>query len=66
MEYIRPALSGSGIPPVVDYQDKFLYATVDVMYVNALNPTIKDGRPVANASKEEYLGIFKKFWKLGD
>lgn len=66
MEYIQPTIARTGIPPAVDYQDNFLYAKVTAIYVNALNPAIQGGRPVANAGKEEYFGVLKKFWKIGN
>lgn len=66
IEYIQPTVARTGIPPVVDYHDNFLYTKVEAVYVNALNPTVKEGRTIANANKEEYIGIFKRFWKLDD
>lgn len=66
IDYIQPTVSRTGVPPVVDYQDKFLYAKVVTTYVNMMNTAIKDGRPVATGSTEEYIGVFKKFWKLGN
>lgn len=64
IEYIQPSVLRNGMPPVVEYEDKFLYAKITAMYVNAMNPSLQDGRLVAGAGKEEYIGVFKKFWKL--
>ncbi|AHF17842.1 hypothetical protein [Niabella soli] len=56
--------SAHQLPPVVDYQDKFLYATVTAVYVDAQNPVTENGRLVAPARKEKYVGVFGRYWKL--
>ncbi len=65
LDYIQPSVSRTGLSPAVDYQDKFLYVSVTALYVNTLHPIQQNGREVAPAFKEEYIGVFKKFWKLG-
>lgn len=64
MNYIQPTIARTGVRPVVDFEDKFLFVKVNAIYVQALNPSLQDGRPVAGGGKEEYIGAFKKFWKV--
>ena len=64
--HIQPTISRTGIPPVIDYQDQFLFVKINAIYVNAQNPIVKDGREVASAGKEQYIGIFNRFWKIGN
>ncbi|MBO9619912.1 MAG: hypothetical protein J7539_12860 [Niabella sp.] len=60
--FIQPA--NHQVPPVVDYQDKFLYASVTAIYVDAQNPVTEAGHLVAPARKETYIGLLGKYWKL--
>lgn len=55
--------SGNGQPPVVAYQDKFLYTTVTATYVDISNPIRENDRLVAPARKETYIGVFGRYWK---
>lgn len=62
LKQIQPNLSRSAMPPVVEYNDKFLFANVTVTYVSEPSGS-PEGRNIASASKEEYIGAFKRFWK---
>lgn len=55
-------------PPIFELKDKFLYTMVTVStYVPSNMGPGPDGKPVIKALqgvKEEYLGLFGRFWKL--
>ncbi|SDE12890.1 hypothetical protein [Niabella drilacis] len=63
IKFIQPAVSRTQIPPVVDYQDQFLYALVTATYIDAGNPVKEGGRIVAPTRKETYIGVFGRYWK---
>jgi hypothetical protein len=63
LDYIQPAVSKTNILPVVEYQDRFLYVTVTATYVDTVNTTRQNGHVVAAGFKEDYIGVFTKFWK---
>lgn len=63
IKWMQPTVSRTHIPPVVDYQDKFLYAQVTATYVDAVNPVVEDNRVVAPSRKETYIGVFGRYWK---
>ncbi|RYY62924.1 MAG: hypothetical protein EOO05_01050 [Chitinophagaceae bacterium] len=54
----------AGVPPVIDFSDKFLYSSVTVNFYTAAR--IEPGTPkkAVSVKKEEFLGLFGKFWKL--
>ncbi|MBO9595641.1 MAG: hypothetical protein J7599_22250 [Niabella sp.] len=63
IKWMQPVVSRTHNPPVVDYQDKFLYALVTATYVDAANPVKENNRVVAPSSKETYIGVFGRYWK---
>ncbi|WP_018627670.1 hypothetical protein [Niabella aurantiaca] len=63
MNLIRPAVNRTHLPPVVDYQDRFLYSFVTATYVDAGNPVKENDRVVAPTHKETYVGLFGRYWK---
>jgi len=63
IDFIQPAVSRNHNPPVVDYQDKFLYALVTATYVDAGSPVKENDRVVAPSRKETYIGVFGRYWK---
>ena len=63
IKFMQPAVNQTHIPPVVEYEDKFLYSKVTATYADIHNPVLMDNRTVAPARKEIYIGFFKRFWK---
>ena len=51
-------------PPLIDFRDKFLFTTADIDFYQAAR--IDAGKPLKAVvvRKENYLGLFGRFWKL--
>ncbi|MFV0604840.1 MAG: hypothetical protein ACK5NK_03270 [Niabella sp.] len=62
--YIQPTITKVGAPPIIEFEDKFLFVKVTATYVYPNNLTIKNGRTIAHAGKEAYIGIYGKYWKI--
>lgn len=62
MAYIKPIAETKGTTPVVSFEDKMIYTTATVFFVNVTGVA---GENAASGAKEEYIGAFKKFWKQG-
>ncbi len=58
---LQPHISTLQVAPLIEYKRNPIYSTATVTY---FNPTSVNGRFVAAAHKEQYIGIFGKFWKL--
>lgn len=63
--YIQPSLATKGAAPVIDYQDHFLYAEIVATYIYINKPTPGEKDNIATGNQERYIGVFKKFWRLG-
>lgn len=50
-------------PPVIELNDKFLYTSVTVSYYNITRLKPGEEKKAVSARKDEYLGLFGKFWK---
>lgn len=50
-------------PPVIDFSDKFIYTSVEVNFFSPAR--LKPGQPLKAVSvkKEEYIGLFGRFFK---
>lgn len=66
VKYIQPTISRTNIPPVVEVDDKFLYSKIIATYVNMNNPVTIEDRLAAPAIKEEYIGVFNRFWRINN
>ncbi len=66
MDYIQPSIARTGIAPVVDFEDRFLYVKISAIYIHTAGAAAQSGHPVASAAKEEYFGVFNKFWKINN
>ncbi len=64
MTYIQPSVARTGIAPVVDFEDRFLYVKVNAIYIHTAGTAAQNGSPVASATQEDYFGVFNKFWKI--
>lgn len=62
--FIQPSIYTTHIPPSINYQDKILYAKVITTYVDINHPVKVGSRTIAPSYQEEYIGIFKKYWKI--
>lgn len=53
-----------GTPPVIEFTDRFIYSSATVSYFTPAR--IEPGEPLkaVEGKKEEFLGLFGRFWKL--
>ncbi|WP_409966438.1 hypothetical protein PIECOFPK_00497 [Mycovorax composti] len=58
--FIQPTLGKTGSPPLIEYKSHLIYSEGEVTY---FNPTSIDGKKIAAATKEKYIGLFGRFWK---
>lgn len=65
VQYIGQSQSLTAPIPVIDFKDRILYAEIEVTYINANLLLNNQGRKTATATKQQYIGIFKRFWKIG-
>ncbi|RYY57708.1 MAG: hypothetical protein EOO09_01235 [Chitinophagaceae bacterium] len=51
-------------PPSIEFTDRFVYSSVTVNFYTPAR--VEPGEPLkaVSAKKEEYLGLFGRFWKL--
>lgn len=59
--FIRPNRSGIGSPPIIQYQSHLIYSNAEITYYY---PSSVNGKFIASASKEKYIGLFGRFWKI--
>ncbi len=64
VNYVSRSLSGNQIPPIVDYQDKFLYAKVTATYVDIPESVPPGTKKTAVGTRVEFIGVFNKFWQV--
>lgn len=62
-EMVQPAVSRLQSPPLIEYKSNLIYSNATVTY---LNPISVEGKRIAAASKERYIGLFGRFWKLNN
>ncbi|GAB3006822.1 hypothetical protein GCM10027051_02950 [Niabella terrae] len=63
MDFIQSGPATFDAPPTVSYTNHFLYSQAEVTY---FRPLTEAGKQIAAASKEQYIGVFGKFFKQGD
>lgn len=63
---LQPVVDEMKAAPVVNFTDKIIFTNVEVVYVDAKNPVNNNGRTVAPAKKEKYIGVFGRFWKVNE
>ncbi|HMR82327.1 MAG TPA: hypothetical protein PKE30_04315 [Niabella sp.] len=59
--FIQPAISRQQSPPMVEYKNNLIYSNAEITY---FNPASVNGKFIAAASKEKYIGLFGRFWKV--
>lgn len=58
---VQPAVAKLQTPPLMEYKSNLLYSNATVTY---FNPISVEGKRIAAARKENYIGLFGRFWKL--
>jgi len=51
-------------PPLIDLSDRFLYTSVTVSYFSIARLNPGEEKKAITGRKDEYLGLFGRFWKL--
>lgn len=64
MSYYDQRESNLISPPVIDYTDGVLFSKVKVTYYKAVDAVAEQKQVAVPAMKEEYIGLFGKFWSL--
>lgn len=59
--FVRPQIADLQSAPMIDYKNNLIYSSASVTF---FSPASRDGKRVATASKEEYIGLFGKFWRI--
>jgi len=59
--FIQPQIGKVSSPPLIEYESHMIYSNADITYYT---PTSKDGQITAEAGKEQYIGLFGRFWKI--
>lgn len=61
--YIQPKISQLPSAPIIQYKNKLIYSNVEITYFNTIS---QEGKFVAAAAKENYIGLMGRFWKLNN
>lgn len=59
--FAQPGISRLSTPPLIEYKNNLIYSNAEITY---FNPTSVEGKFIAAASKEKYIGLFGRFWKV--
>ncbi len=59
-EFIQAQAAKVSSPPLIEYENHLIYSQAAITYYN---PTTVDGRIMAEAGKDTYIGLFGRFWK---
>ena len=51
-------------PPVIEFSDRFIYSSVTVNFYTPAQVETGGTMKAVSVKKEEYLGLFGRFWKL--
>lgn len=62
-DFIRPTAGRVSNPPLIEYESKLIYSNATVTY---FTPVSEQGKFVAAASKEKYIGLFGRFWRINN
>lgn len=62
-KFIQPAAGRVSSPPLIEYESKLIYSNATVTY---FSPVSEQGKFVAAASKEKYMGLFGRFWRINN
>lgn len=58
--YIQPKLRNLSSGPIIEYKNNQIYSIATITYYNTQS---QQGRFVATAATEKYIGLFGRFWK---
>lgn len=61
--FIQPTAARVSAPPLIEYESKLIYSNATVTY---FNPVSEQGKMVAAATKEKYIGLFGRFWRINN
>ena len=62
-QFIKPETGKVQSPPLIEYESRLIYSNATVTY---FNPASVEGKIIAAASKEKYIGIFGRFWRINN
>ncbi len=62
-KFIQPTVGRVSSPPLIEYESQLLYSNARVTY---FSPVSEQGKFVAAASKEKYIGLFGRFWRINN
>ena len=60
---VQPEVSKLQSPPLIEYKSNLLYSNAQVTY---FSPSSVEGKFIAAASKEKYIGLFGRFWPVNN
>ncbi|WP_346235960.1 hypothetical protein ABDK00_017890 [Niabella insulamsoli] len=61
--FIQPNVARLASPPLIEYKNNLIYSNALITYYNT---TSVEGKFIAAASKEKYVGLFGRFWKINN
>ncbi|GAB3419790.1 hypothetical protein [Niabella aquatica] len=59
--FVEPGITRLSAPPLIEYKNHLIYSNAEITY---FHPASVKGKFIAAASKEKYIGLFGRFWKL--
>lgn len=59
--FIQPEIKQQSAAPLIQYKNNLIYSVAEITF---FKQNTEEGRFVANALKEKYIGIFGRFWKV--
>ena len=62
-KFIQPTAGKVSAPPLIEYESKLIYSNATVTY---FSPVSEQGKLMAAASKEKYIGLFGRFWRINN
>ncbi len=61
--FIQPTTDRVSSPPLIEYESKLIYSNAAVTYFSQVS---EQGKLMAAASKEKYIGVFGRFWRINN
>ena len=59
--FVRLQVADLQSAPMIGYKNNLIYSSASITF---FSPATEKGKLVATANKEEYIGLFGKFWRL--
>ena len=61
--FIQSGIARQSEPPLIEYNNKLLYSSASITY---FQPISQQGQFKAAANRENYIGLFGRFWKVNN